>query len=581
VLARHAARRLPAYMLPSVYCHLAQWPLNAHRKVDRQRLPDPVWSAADGTSGVGSGDPWQASLASLWCEVLGVQQVTPDDQFPLLGGSSLGTARLAQRIRDRLGREVDMLALLQHPRLLDMARLVAASPPAPPEDAFAAPRTPVPRQALPAPASEAQARMVFLDRQHPGTALHNIPLTLRLAASPSVAALAAAAEALHHRHEQLRARLRDGQPMLMQESGAPAPGLEHHVAADEPSALAVLGEFQSRPYDIAQGPLWRVALVEKADTPAAAWLALSMHHAISDGVTLARMLEELDALQSGATLAPADTEPGFADYVAWQAEWLASAAGEAARRHWAGGTWQRPLPALPTTTTVTEVGTSVAGRQFVFDFDERITRGLAALALQQRVSPFALMLSLFGLVLGRRCGSQAMVLGVTLGGRSRSAFERAPGLFVNTLPMPFDWHGEERLSSLLQRTTRELSTLQSLQDYPLNRVVALQAGTSPPFNVLFNEEVLPHELRFGGQPAQLEGIGSGVAKLPLVLSFLLTGPAWRIRIEVRDGVCPPEWMAGLLADARRLAAHLEGMADAQLSELLAADGQLLALLEQG
>jgi hypothetical protein len=40
-------------------------------------------------------------------------------------------------------------------------------------------------------------------------------------------------------------------------------------------------------------------------------------------------------------------------------------------------------------------------------------------------------------------------------------------------------------------------------------------------------------------------------------------------------------MAGLLADARRLAAHLEGMADAQLSELLAADGQLLALLEQG
>jgi non-ribosomal peptide synthetase component F len=191
------------------------------------------------------------------------------------------------------------------------------------------------------------------------------------------------------------------------------------------------------------------------------------------------------------------------------------------------------------------------------------------------------MLSLFGLVLGRRCGSQAMVLGVTLGGRSRSAFERAPGLFVNTLPMPFDWHGEERLSSLLQRTTRELSTLQSLQDYPLNRVVALQAGTSPPFNVLFNEEVLPHELRFGGQPAQLEGIGSGVAKLPLVLSFLLTGPAWRIRIEVRDGVCPPEWMAGLLADARRLAAHLEGMADAQLSELLAADGQLLALLEQG
>ena len=375
---------------------------------------------------------------------LGVGAVGRTAHFAMLGGSSLSAAQLVNRVREHFGRELSLKEVLLAPTLEDMARSI---------DGAAAPATAEPtRRQAHAPdaavaASEAQARMVFLDRAHPGTPLNNIPLTLGLEARLDETRLREAVAVLTHRHRMLRATLRVSDRGVVQAFDAVAPGLEVLVAANRVAAMDLLRRFHQHPFALEQGPLWRVAVARAVDT-GQEWLALSLHHAIADGVTLVRVLAELDALYRGEPLASMENELTYSDFVAWQEELLAVVLRRSAARFWSEERQQSRPPKLPHSSRSDDV----TGRQFAVDLDPRQTAILKAICEEQRVSPFVLMLTVFGFVIGQRCQTQQLALGVTFSGRSRRVTESVPGLFVNTLPLAFDCSSKkERFSALLQR----------------------------------------------------------------------------------------------------------------------------------
>ncbi|WP_169307408.1 non-ribosomal peptide synthetase [Chitiniphilus eburneus] len=557
---------LPAYMVPSLYQHLAELPLSANRKVDRNRLPEPDWAEA-GVAGDGApprGDT-ETALAAIWAELLGVRPADRDAHFFLLGGSSLAAARLVNRVRDHFGRRLALPAVLQHPTLAALAAQIDAAPAA--DDL--GPRAGLAVDARCGPATDAQARMYFLDRAHPGSALNNMPLTLALDAAPDAARLATAWDALVARHPLLRARFAlDGDGLSLR-LDAPAPTLERLVA-DDAAAEQALHDFHRRAFALDTGPLWRCAV---AGANGRYWLALSVHHAVADGVTLIRMLGELDALYRGETLPRADAV-SYLDYAAWQRERLAGDYGVQAAAFWREPA--RFAPPLPLPAHAAEAG---PGRQTMVALDAVRSARLDALCARHGVSPFVLGLGLFSLALGQRCGSERFAVGITFAGRAHAAVEQMPGLFVNTLPLAFDWSPAERLPALLQRLRERLMRMQAFEDYPLNRAMAAQGTQTLPFNVLFNEEVLPARLRFGDAPATLAPIGTGTAKFPLVISFLFDGAGWRWRMESPVAGLPQSWLDGLLADVTQRVDALDGLGDdATLGDLAMADGDLLALL---
>ncbi|MDO5057609.1 MAG: amino acid adenylation domain-containing protein [Lautropia sp.] len=537
-------------------------------------------AATSGTDAGHAGSPaMQQRLAAIWQEILGVEQVSADDEFALLGGSSLSTARLVNRIRQQLQRDVSLADILAHSRLADMASLLETAPRLDSTTNDTPSSGAGHGQRYPFAASPAQARMIYLEHEHAGTALNTIPLTLALDVALPPERLRAAIRTLHERHDLLRARFDLQARQLTLLDGAPCPTLEHRRAGGEEEALQLLSTFHARPYDVAQGPLWRVIMVDtQVDGADRHWLAVSMHHAISDGVTMSRLLRELDSLLQGQALPAIDTEAHYADYVDWQAHWLASADSAAARRYWSGG---RRIPALAPLPRhgQSSPGQEVAGRQFVFELDERRSTILASLARELRVTPFVMMCTLFSLVIARQCHVRTMAIGITLSGRSRAEFEQVMGLMVNTLPMAFDWKPQESFRALLGRMARRVTRLIAFQDYPLDRILADQKHAGAPFNIIFNEEVLPSSLHLGGAEARLAKVSSGVAKLPMVISCLVVDGRWCARMEIRNDVCPPDWVSTLLTEVEHLARHLDGMADARLDELQAPDDHLLSLLD--
>lgn len=70
-------------------------------------------------------NPVEAVLAEVWRELLGIEEVAPDDDFFALGGHSLAAVRLFARIRKHYNTDLPLATLFQAPTLAALAALVA------------------------------------------------------------------------------------------------------------------------------------------------------------------------------------------------------------------------------------------------------------------------------------------------------------------------------------------------------------------------------------------------------------------------------------------------------------------------
>ncbi|WP_052411603.1 non-ribosomal peptide synthetase [Streptomyces sp. NRRL S-118] len=100
-LIAHAARRLPAHMVPSDMVVLDALPLGPGGKVDRAALPDPAGAAPGSGRAPASGR--EEVLCGLFADVLGVAPVGADDDFFRRGGDSIMAIQLAGRALTEAG----------------------------------------------------------------------------------------------------------------------------------------------------------------------------------------------------------------------------------------------------------------------------------------------------------------------------------------------------------------------------------------------------------------------------------------------------------------------------------------------
>ncbi|WP_234336327.1 alpha/beta fold hydrolase [Streptomyces sp. NRRL S-920] len=108
-------------MAPAVVVPLAELPLTAAGKLDRNALPSEYETLPD------SGEPRNAheeKLCALFGELLGVEKVGIDDDFFVLGGHSLMATRLSARIRKQFGVDMPVRTIVRYPTVAELAALV-------------------------------------------------------------------------------------------------------------------------------------------------------------------------------------------------------------------------------------------------------------------------------------------------------------------------------------------------------------------------------------------------------------------------------------------------------------------------
>ncbi|MEV4534058.1 non-ribosomal peptide synthetase [Asanoa sp. NPDC049518] len=122
--------RVPAYLVPATFVVLKELPLDPNGKPDRHQLPEPFLARAE----LGFLPPFEAPtteteqiLADAWADVLELDRVGVDDDFFLLGGDSLRSVSMLERLR-RYGIELDAGQFFAHPTVRELAEAVDAAP---------------------------------------------------------------------------------------------------------------------------------------------------------------------------------------------------------------------------------------------------------------------------------------------------------------------------------------------------------------------------------------------------------------------------------------------------------------------
>ncbi len=117
-LRAYLAQHLPDYMLPREYLCIDVLPRNKHGKIDRgallqlQKKPDAAVEL--------SNDDLQNRLSAVWCEVLDMEYIRPDDDYFELGGDSISSIQIISRAAKQ-GMDFTPADLMEHSTIRELA----------------------------------------------------------------------------------------------------------------------------------------------------------------------------------------------------------------------------------------------------------------------------------------------------------------------------------------------------------------------------------------------------------------------------------------------------------------------------
>jgi acyl carrier protein len=110
--------RLPEYMIPSAYVVMETLPLTPNGKVDRRALPAPDGARPElAEAFVAPRNAVEETLANIWAEVLGIEQIGIHDNFFDLGGHSLLATQVMARIQTAFSVELPLRAIFETPTI--------------------------------------------------------------------------------------------------------------------------------------------------------------------------------------------------------------------------------------------------------------------------------------------------------------------------------------------------------------------------------------------------------------------------------------------------------------------------------
>ena len=419
------------------------------------------------------------------------------------------------------------------------------------------------------PLSSAQERLWFVAQLEPDNVSYNVGAAVRIGGRLDVEVLRRALGALAGRHEALRTSFHaeGGEPVqrIADSVEVPLPRVDlAGTPADErEAALRARADAEGRrPFHLERAPLLRALLVRMDAEDHV--LVLTLHHIVTDGVSVDLMGTELAALyQAFAAGRPSPLEPlpvRYVDYAAWQRLRLGQEGTRAQLAYWK----ERlrglvPVLGLPLDRPRPEVLTH-EGDTHAFAIPAALLRRLEAAGRAQGATLFMTLLASFQAVLRWYAGTDDLAVGSAISRRDRPELQGVAGMFVNTLVFRASFAGDPTFAEVLRRARKDALEAYANADVPFDRVVEevqpeRVMNRTPFFEATFSLE--------DARPSSLEV--PGLVFRPLELDpGMVRGTLW---LAITAGEEP----GGLLAYNRHLflPASVAGMA-AQLVVLMEA-----------
>ncbi|ABC30190.1 Polyketide synthase modules and related protein [Hahella chejuensis KCTC 2396] len=488
------------------------------------------------------GNALQEEIAAIWSGILGVEGVGVDDRFMELGGDSLKTIVMAEKVYKKLGKRIAIQDFFAQPTIREIERQCLLEQ----EDAKVTaleidPAAPI--------LASADQELLYIHQTTFQDASYNMPVAFECPASYSPTDIAAAIEQVADRHLALKCLFkRQGANLMMEPQVlAKASLVVFESAATEAENRARLEQFAAMPFDLQTTLPIRAMMITSPGAGRPHQVLIVVHHIVCDAVSLGILADDLQNFLAGRSVAPLEYS-----YAAFRQGRQAAENEEKTRKDkafWLANLLPLPAPlALPRAEGCDDGDESARnqGATRVQALPRQLGEDVKRLCEELGLPTFTFFLGAFGVLMSKIARTDALLLGVPVTGRTQPEEMQLVGYLVNMLALKLEPEAEFPVADYLLDLNEQWAECAPYQTYPMSALLQdLSAesycqhrqGKHPLFDVVFG--YLPQSLNGGAEEAQEAGlsrldISSDTAKFDLVLEVSETRDGFDCTIQYRE-----------------------------------------------
>ena len=443
-------------------------------------------------------------IAAICRAILGHETIDAEASLAELGADSILAARIQGSIAHTLGVSLPLGAMIKADTINKIAAMIEARASVPaivdrqqdsnlplvPEDGAAALVRRVPGDD---PVSAAQTQFIFLDHASPCNPAFNLPGALRIDGPFSVEAARQGFQRLLAGHEVLRARfaLQAGEPRMRIEAETKVPFECVDLAPLLPSEkeqriVELIQQSQSKPFDLCNGPLCRVLILELGDEDHI--LLLVVHHIAADIASAAILLGEIGRAGQGKQEQPGALS--YADYAAWERTHL-PATIERELPFWRAKLADLPVELPLPFDRPRPARVSYRGGVIRFAFDAEAMKALTDFARGQHTSPFVVLIAAFKIMLMHFADHGDIAVGSPYANRSLVGTADMVGCLAYALILRTKIEKDQSFAEVIANVGQTVHEAFDHLYVPYTRLVEelrpeRRPGVNPLFQTLFN-----------------------------------------------------------------------------------------------
>ncbi|HEK9102737.1 AMP-binding protein [Bacillus pfraonensis] len=431
-------------------------------------------------------------LKKVWEKVLNTNEIGLEDHFFQKGGDSLKAFQLVTALNKEHGIIIGISDIFQHPTLESLSMFVNQK-----RKVEALQEVhPVPQLSKEKfyPLSPSQKSQWFVYKTNPNSPVYTTSVTLKFDGKLSVDILQKSIQAVIERHEALRVRfcLIDNEVRQWIDTFIiELPTFDLSNLPPEEKGQVIKEHIENEintPFCLESEKLMRVKLLKCKEREHI--LVVSIHHIVVDGWSVEVLINEILAnYKSFCQHEPSDLEPlpiKYIDYILWQ-NYFINENKEGFRRqlqYWLknlSGTL--PILAFPTDyprhSRITYDGRTI---EKVVESD--LTLNLLRAAQNYRVTPYVLLLSLYGFLISNYTNQTEVIVGTVMSNRTPNT-ENLIGYLANSIALRLDLSDESTLEGLVEKVKQVVLQAQEHQQIPLELLIKEIKEKDPSYTPIF------------------------------------------------------------------------------------------------
>lgn len=477
-LRDYLRQNLPEHMVPSRFLRIDSVPITPNGKLDYSALPDPM--AQPRKDFVAPRDEIEIKLSEIWSEILGIENISIEDNFLEIGIHSLNIMTMIANVYEEFEVELPLEEVFNHATIDKIASYIRQHRARKLIEIRAA------QNKKYYSLSSAQKR-IFTNEQIVDTGTgYNLSTAFTIHGKLDIKRMEEAFQELIQRHESLRTSFQIV-------GGEPA-----QIIADEINfKLSTLGlngrgvdeviNACIKPFDLRAAPLFRAFLIRVSEKEHL--IVFDVHHIIADGKSVLILQRDLASIYAKKALPPIEIQ--YKDFAAWQNHFFESENMQQQGNYWLTAFSDfGPGKGMPTDFSRVKTR-SFAGDGVEWEINRALSTKMYEIAAKNKTTLFMLLLAGFNVLYAKYTAREDITIGSPIEGRRYTEFKNIVGMFVNTLAIRSYPAAEKTFREYLQEIKSITLKAYENQDYQFDMLVKklnLQgyAADHPIFDTVFS-----------------------------------------------------------------------------------------------